>query len=311
MPDRRAIVAGLLATAVFPATSEGAGLKKAISSIVPFKASPFPYRDRLPDGSAPFLDVTGADGRRGHTSPRGGIYWEDETYSDRGTLLAVPKGFDPAKPAVIIVFFHGNGATLQRDVVGRQRVVAQVEASGLNAVLVAPQFARDAQDSSAGNFWTPGYFAGFMAEAAQGLARLTGAKAAKFQAMPVVLIAYSGGYNPAASILKNGDVGTRLLGVILLDAVFDEADIFAVWIAHHRKNFFVSAYGKSSAAGNAEIRQLLAGRGIDASADKPRRLEAGTVALLASDAAHDSFVTKAFVNNPLQWLLARLRGFSR
>ncbi|TPL92647.1 hypothetical protein [Mesorhizobium sp. B2-3-12] len=311
MPDRRAIVAGLLATAVFPATSEGAGLKKAISSIVPFKASPFPYRDRLPDGSAPFLDVTGADGRRGHTSPRGGIYWEDETYSDRGTLLAVPKGFDPAKPAVIIVFFHGNGATLQRDVVGRQRVVAQVEASGLNAVLVAPQFARDAQDSSAGNFWTPGYFAGFMAEAAQGLARLTGAKAAKFQAMPVVLIAYSGGYNPAASILKNGDVGTRLLGVILLDAVFDEADIFADWIAHHRKNFFVSAYGKSSAAGNAEIRQLLAGRGIDASADKPRRLEAGTVALLASDAAHDSFVTKAFVNNPLQWLLARLRGFSR
>ncbi|MBZ9740351.1 MULTISPECIES: hypothetical protein [unclassified Mesorhizobium] len=311
MPDRRAIVAGLLATAVFPATSEGAGLKKAISSIVPFKASPFPYRGRLPDGSAPFLDVSGVDGRRGHTSPRGGIYWEDETYSDRGTLLAVPKGFDAAKPAVMVVFFHGNGATLQRDVVGRQRVVAQVEASGLNAVLVAPQFARDAQDSSAGNFWTPGYFAGFMAEAAQGLAKLTGAKAAKFQAMPVVLIAYSGGYNPAASILKNGDVGARLLGVILLDAVFDEADIFADWIAHHRKNFFVSAYGKSSASGNAEIRQLLAGRGIDASADKPRRLEAGTVALLASDAAHDSFVTKAFVNNPLQWLLARMRGFSR
>ncbi|TPM27044.1 hypothetical protein [Mesorhizobium sp. B2-3-4] len=310
MPDRRAIVAGLLATAVFPATTEGAGLKKAISGIVPFKASPFPYRGRLPDGSAPFLDVD-ASGRHGHTSPRGGIYWEDETYSDRSTLLAVPKGFDPARPAVIIVFFHGNGATLQRDVVGRQRVVAQVAASGLNAVLVAPQFARDAQDSSAGNFWTPGFFSGFMAEAAQGLARLTGAGAAKFEAMPVVLAAYSGGYNPAASILRNGDIGTRLLGVILLDAVFDEADIFADWIARHRKRFFVSAYGKSSASGNAEIRRLLAGKGIQASADPPRALEAGTIALLASDAAHDSFVTKAFVNNPLQWLLGRLHGFAR
>ncbi|TRC79446.1 hypothetical protein FJV80_23680 [Mesorhizobium sp. WSM4310] len=311
MPDRRAIVAGLLATAMFPAVSQGARLRKAISTIVPFKASPFPYRGKLPDGSAPFLDVTAADGRRGHTSPRGGIYWEDETYSDRSTLLAVPKGFDPARPAVIVVFFHGNGATLQRDVVGRQRVVTQVEASGLNAVLVAPQFASNAQDSSAGNFWTPGYFTKFMAEAAQGMARLTGAKAAKFDAMPVVLVAYSGGYNPAASILRNGDIGGRLLGVVLLDAVFDEADIFASWITQHRKSFFVSAYGKSSASGNAEIRQLLAGQGIDASTDPPRRLEAGTIALLASDAAHDTFVTRAFVGNPLQWLLGRLHGFPR
>jgi hypothetical protein len=311
MPDRRAIVGGLLATVAFPAAGLGARLHKAMSTIVPFKASPFPYRGRLPDGSAAFLDVTGADGRRGHTSPRGGIYWEDETYSDRSTLLAAPKGFDPAKPAVIVVFLHGNGATLQRDVVGRQRVVAQAEASNLNAVLVVPQFARDAQDSSAGNFWTPGYFAKFMTEAAQGLAKLTGARAAKFEAMPVVLAAYSGGYNPAAFILRNGDIGARLLGVILLDAVFDEADMFAEWIARHRKSFFVSAYGKSSASGNAEIRQLLAQKGINASVDPPKRLEAGTIAFLAADAAHDSFVTKAFVNNPLQWLLGRLHGFPR
>ncbi|WP_136615990.1 MULTISPECIES: hypothetical protein [Mesorhizobium] len=310
MPDRRAIVTGLLATAAFPMASQGARLRKAISTIVPFKTSPFPYRGKLPDGSGPFLDVT-ANGRRGHTSPRGGIYWEDETYSDRSTLLAVPRGFDPARPAVIVVFFHGNGATLQRDVVDRQRVVAQVEASGLNAVLVAPQFASNAQDSSAGNFWTPGYFARFMTEAAQGLAKLTGAKAAKFDAMPVVLVAYSGGYNPAASVLRNGDVSGRLLGVILLDAVFDEADIFADWIARHRKSFFVSAYGQPSASGNAEIRQLLTSQGIDASSDPPRRLEAGTVALLTSDAAHDSFVTRAFLGNPLQWLLGRLHGFAR
>jgi hypothetical protein len=309
MPDRRAIVAGLLATAAFPALSWGARLRKAISTLVPFKASPFPYRGKLPDGSGPFLDVT-ANGRHGHTSPRGGIYWEDETYSDRSTLLAAPKGFDPAKPAVIVVFFHGNGATLQRDVVGRQRVVAQVEASGLNAVLVAPQFASNAQDSSAGNFWTPGYFAKFMAEAARGLARLTDAKAAKFDAMPVVLVAYSGGYNPAAFVLKNDDIGSRLLGVILLDAVFDEAGIFASWIAQHRKGFFVSAYGKSSASGNAEIRQLLASQGITASSDPPRRLEARTVTFLASDAGHDTFVTRAFVGNPLQWLLSRLHGFA-
>ncbi|WP_421916697.1 hypothetical protein [Mesorhizobium sp.] len=286
-------------------------MRKAISAIVPFRSSPFPYTGKLPDGSGPFLDVT-RNGRRGHTSPRGGIYWEDETYGDRSTLLAVPRGFDPAKPAVIVVFFHGNGATLQRDVVERQRVFAQVEASGLNAVLVAPQFAVNALDSSAGNFWTPGAFTSFLEEAGQGLAKLTGAKASRFDAMPIVLAAYSGGYNPAAAVLKNGDAGVRLRGVILLDAVFDEADVFAGWIAGNATSrFFVSAYGDSSAPGNAAIVRLLGSHGVRVSSDPPPRLDAGTIAFIASHAAHDTFVTRAFVANPLQWLLARMHGFPR
>ena len=110
----------------------------------------------------PFLDA--ADGERhGHTSLRGGIYWEDQTYSDRRVLLYIPKGFDPRRPALIVVFFHGNGATLARDVRDRQQVPRQVAESGLNAVLVAPQFAVDALDSSAGRFWEPGVFAQFLA----------------------------------------------------------------------------------------------------------------------------------------------------
>ena len=63
---------------------------------------------------------------------------------------------------MIVVFFHGNGATLTRDVRNRQQVPRQIVESGLNAVLVAPQFAVDAADSSAGRFWEPGVFAQFM-----------------------------------------------------------------------------------------------------------------------------------------------------
>ena len=63
---------------------------------------------------------------------------------------------------MIIVFFHGNNATLSRDVIARQQIVRQLADSGLNAVLVAPQLAVDAQDSSAGRFWSPGGFAAFL-----------------------------------------------------------------------------------------------------------------------------------------------------
>ena len=115
-------------------------------------------------------------------------------------LIAVARGFDIRKPALIVVFFHGNGATLSRDVLDRQQVAAQLGASNLNAVLVAPQFAVDAADSSAGRFWQRGVFKKFVDEATRKLAlqyhdrRVESA----FKPSKVVLVAYSGGYLPAS-----------------------------------------------------------------------------------------------------------------
>ena len=137
---------------------------------------------RFPTGASrrktgkPFLDVEEGE-RRGRNAPRGGILWEDATYSDNRVLLSIPRGFDIRKPALIVVYFHGNGATLTRDVRNRQQVPRQIVESGLNAVLVAPQFAVDAADSSAGRFWEPGVFAQFLSEAADRLTRLHGDRA--------------------------------------------------------------------------------------------------------------------------------------
>ncbi len=78
-----------------------------------------------------------------------------------------PSIFDVRKPGVIVVFFHGNGATLERDVRDRQLVPQQITDSGANAVLLAPQMAVDAADSSAGKFWQPGGFKRFMEESAE------------------------------------------------------------------------------------------------------------------------------------------------
>src|SRR6201986_741168 len=88
--------------------------------------------------------------------------------------MHVPKTFDINQPGVIVVFFHGNGATLERDVRDRQRVPEQISASGVNAVLLAPQLAVDAADSSAGKFWQPGGLKGFINESADHLASLYG-----------------------------------------------------------------------------------------------------------------------------------------
>lgn len=306
MPGRRQILAGLLAAAL-PGVANARPLSSAVANIVPFQTSPFPYHGPLPDGSGPFLNVE-RGGRRGHSAPRAGIYWEDETYSDRSVLLAAPAHFDATRPAAIVVFFHGNGGTLQRDVVDRQRVLDQLQESRLNAVLVAPQFAVNAQDSSAGNFWIPGAFARFMTEAAQRLGTLTGNAASHFTSLPIILVAYSGGYDAAAYVLSNGDANRRLIGVILLDAAFGESDKFANWIARHsRTAFFISAYGDASESGNAEIMGLLQANGTGFSQRIPNELARGTIAFVNSNSGHDSFVTEAFADDPLAVLLSRVK----
>jgi hypothetical protein len=290
-------------------------LAEAKMAYVDLRYSPFPYRGIIPDKEIPFLDAV--DGtRRGHTSPRAQtVYWEDQTYSNRQALIYFPAGFDLSKPAVILVFFHGNTATLARDVVGRQQVPQQLAESGLNAVLIAPQFALDAVDSSAGNFWTPGIFSHFLEEAAGKMAKVYGTDDTRvFARLPVVILAYSGGYNPAAYAVDVGGADWRIRGVLLLDALYGEEDKFAHWLARYRKSvFFFSAYTKSAADSNAALQQILSYQRVTFATAQPTRLQAGSIFFFATDPelVHDDLVTHAWVDDPVRWLLQRVSGYRR
>lgn len=297
-----------------PVQSRSAPLKQSKTAIIRFQTAPFPYRGVVPGSEKPFLDVS-ENGRHGHTTPYGRLYWEDETYNDNRVLLHLPKGFDVRRPSVMIVFFHGHGATLERDVLRRQRVADQVSRSGANAVLVAPQFAVDAADSSAGRFWEPGAFGRFMGEAAEALAKLHGGPKSvrTFASAPIIFVAYSGGYLAAASCAVNGGINKRLRGVVLLDALYGELGKFASWIENDRSAFFVSAYLGSTRDNNSELAAILTSRDIDYATALDRPLHQGDVALLSGGehVSHRSFVTEAWVDNPIQDLLRRLPGFRR
>jgi len=290
-------------------------LPRARSRLVAFKTAPFPYRGRMPRTNKPFLNVVGEDGRRGHRTPFGRVYWEDETYSDSQVLLHLPKGFDIRRPGLLIVFFHGHGARLAGDVYLRQQVPAQISASGVNAALVAPQLALNAADSSAGKLWQPGGFARFLGEASQHLARLHGDRRSvrSFASMPVVIVAYSGGYAATAWSVRRGGIGNRLRGVVLLDALYGELDTFAHWITSKKSAFFVSSYTRSTAARNLKLQKFLAERHIPFTTRLEPRLEPGSIAFLPApeDADHRDFLTYAWVGDPLRDLLHRLRRYAR
>jgi hypothetical protein len=292
-----------------------AGLQAAKRALAPLKYSAFPYRGKVPETGKPFLDAKRGK-LRGHTSQRGGVYLEKHAYSDRRTLLYIPKGFDVKRPALIIVFFHGNEARLERDVQNRQQVLEQIERSGLNAMLVAPQLAVYAKDSSAGNFWKPGFFATYLKEATRRLAALHGGSQARraFAQAPVVLVAYSGGYVPAAYAADVGGAEARIAGMILLDAPYGDEERIANWFARRTTNaFLVSAHGPFARESNRLLRKELATRGVLSVDALPEQLAAGGASFLdlGDEVDHHEFVMRAWVEFPLTDLLARIEGYRR
>ncbi|MBB4260924.1 MULTISPECIES: alpha/beta hydrolase [unclassified Bradyrhizobium] len=280
-----------------------------LTTLVSMKSSAFPYFGNNPASDAPFLNVAKGD-RRGHRSYSGRVFWQDETYNDSRVLMHVPEHFDVRKPGVIVVFFHGNGATLERDVRDRQLVPKQITDSGANAVLLAPQMAVDAADSSAGKFWQPGGFKRFMAESADHLARVTGDpnSARAFANMPIVIVGYSGGFLPTAWSLEVGGISDRVRGVVLLDAVYGEMDKFASWIENHRSGFFVSAYTRHTARRDRELMSMLRQKGISVAEDMDGPLRPGSVVFVETGEGitHRDYVTRAWTRDPLKDVLVKM-----
>jgi len=282
---------------------------EAKTSLVDFETAPFPYHGTMPGSERPFLNA-GESGHRGHVNFRGRVLWEAQTFSDDRVLLHIPPGFDPTRPAVMVVYFHGHGASLARDVRDRQRLPQQISAAGANAVLVAPQFAVEAADSSAGKFWEPNGFKRFLDEAAVKLAKLYGEphSASAFANMPIVIVAYSGGFGPTLAVLDRGGVPrSRVRGLVLLDALYAGIDKFGDWIAHNRSAFFVSSYTPHTAHRNADLEHLLDQRSVPYGSQLRRDHLQGMVAFLpAGPISHRDFVTHAWADNPVKDILARM-----
>ncbi len=284
-------------------------VREDLTTLVSLKNSAFPYFGNNPRTDEPFLDISKGN-RKGHRSYGGRVYWQDQTYNDNRVLMHVPENFDIHKPGVIVIFFHGNGATLERDVRDRQLVPQQISESGVNAVLLAPQLAVDAFNSSAGKFWEPGGLKRFVTESASHLAELYGdpntAKA--FANMPIILVGYSGGFLPTAWSLDVGGLGNRVRGVVLLDAVYGELDKFASWIEHNRSGFFVSSYTHYTKRHDDELMRMLRDKGIAVSEDMDAPLRPGSVVFVETPdgVTHRDYVTHAWTEDPLKQVLVKM-----
>lgn len=233
-------------------------------------------------------------------------YLEKPNYSDARVLFHAPKRFDPAKPFRIVLFLHGHFSEIERTLVTEYDLPGQIDRSGANAVLIAPQLARDAQESVPGKFAEAGRAASFVDEAVAALRHMVGGSEAAWRQAPIVLAAYSGGYRTAGQIVARGGLAERIEGVVLLDAIYADTGIYAGWLEAHRQRAFLYAiYSKSSAVETAALKAELRARDIPYVAADDGGPMSG-VRLIEIETPHGEIPLKGPPAEPLGAVLSRL-----
>ncbi|MBY3301065.1 hypothetical protein HFO10_35165, partial [Rhizobium laguerreae] len=220
-------------------------------------------------------------------------------------LIAVPRAFQAKRPRVIVLYFHGKNEDIHLDVQLRQQLPEQLSDSNLNGILIAPQLPTDPFP------WGHSVLEDMLRDAHSHFATLHEEPTVEntLTGADILLVGFSGGYKAILSCLDEWGQNPRLKGVILMDALYDETERFADWIRVRRDAIFVSAYSASSLQGNLELQRKLMDRNVKFHTSLNPTIRQGSVTFHPSpaDTSHQTFVKKAWIENPLQDIFVRLR----
>lgn len=281
-----------------------------LTLIASLQQAPFPYRGKVGDSSTPFYDHRDpSTGQRQHSVGPDLAYPESPHYSDNRVLIHVPPQFRPGQSFELLVFFHGHGSELERTLIGEMNLPGQINASRRNLILIAPQLARDARDSSPGKLFRRDALRRLLDETSRLLANQLGGKVsrARLAGAPLLLTAYSGGYRALAYSLERGGVGAQIKGVLLLDALYGELDKIQAWLARSTPSrLLVNLYGETTTELSEALIEAARRRGRKVTRDLPKRLRAGQIYAVAIATPHERIVQEGPPQAPLAEFLRRL-----
>jgi hypothetical protein len=161
------------------------------------------------------------------------------SYGDDTVIVFVPSRyrFHASEGVPALVHFHGHNSSAER-AVAAHALREQLVDSRQNAVLIVPQLARFAADSSCGRLAQPGGLARLLENAISTAARAgrstLGESRFPARAEPgrVCLSAHSGGFHAAACSLRGG--GVDVSETYLFDALYAEREVFRDWVLERR-----------------------------------------------------------------------------
>ncbi len=156
-------------------------------------------------------------------------------HRDPTVFVFVPRHHRATEGVVhFLVHFHGHNSTAER-AMAAHALREQLADSKQNAILVVPELAVLAPDSSAGKLEQPGAFQVMLKDVLTTL-RSSRARAALGASGPpagarpgrVCISAHSGGYHAAACSIRAG--GANVQEVYLFDALYSDTEVFRDWV---------------------------------------------------------------------------------
>jgi hypothetical protein len=222
-------------------------------------------------------------------------YGAKEHYSDNQVLIITPKNFRPAAKANMIFWFHGWNNNIDSALV-RFGLARQFAESGVNAVLVLAETAKDSPDSYGGKLEQPDIFSRLVNDV---LKKLQKEKIVpkKCTAGNVILAGHSGAYRVIAHILQNGNMPVN--EVILFDALYAETDKFMNWLTANSEHRLINLYtdhGGTKDESLAMLKQIRALNLVAGSMEEteltPAIVEGNKILILHSLHAHNDIIQR-------------------
>lgn len=268
-------------------------------------AAPFPYK---PGPDEDFWTGKNTQGEP-YRAFRDRRFPRTPHFVDDRVLIHVTPHRPSGGPRMIVLYLHGHNVSLKRDVIDRRKIVDQVNASGRNIVLIAPQMAWRAIDSHPGKLGKEGGVARLVTAALAALKEGGGPQAPAMPAVsgdataPVIVVAYSGGWRAALWAAARGGLGDRLRGVLLLDAFFGPVERWAEWkeADDGAKAFLVGISGTRGAAKAGRLEGRFLTSGATVTKRLPMKLTDQTV-LVDTLTAHETLS----VDGPPRWPIAEV-----
>ncbi len=241
-------------------------------------------------------------------------------YHDDTVIVFVPSHYrydydeDDDEGVAALVHLHGHTTTAER-AMATHELREQLADSRQNAILVIPQLAVMAADSSCGKLEASGGLARLVAEAIittahEGRSTLGDARFPIHARRGTVCVsAHSGGFHAASCCLRGGGLDVR--ETYLFDALYSEIETFRDWVTArkgaslHRRHKLVSFFvdGTSTDANNSALRAQLDRAGVLTASE----LQEGALSRHELSHAEAVFVRTSLYHSNVTWETNALR----
>lgn len=183
----------------------------------------------------------------------------DSRYNDNSSIIFIPKGFKKDKPVHFFLWFHGWNNNIE-STLEQFKLDDQLYASGINAILVMPEGAKNAQDSYCGQWEKQGPFNKYIEELQQ---KLQASNIINANTKPDLIIAgHSGAAIVLVKLLQYST--TPIKAALFFDACSAQTDKIATFYKNNPTAKLINLYtNKSSFYSNSQqLNSQLAKQGI-------------------------------------------------